>query len=228
MDTQTAQAKKNSKFNFRSIFVKEDMPTTVPAAVSAATAPAQIFSQGPLYQSPLPSSASVDPEVRDALLQSLDENKLAGYDYLKFIAALEEMKSCGGNEESRFKMAYIAAKQLGVDKNQLLKTADHYKQVLQQDSQDFNNDLAQKQTETVGAHEDRIKQIDAAVAERNDQIAKLNAEITQLQQEKGSLSGQVMENRAKLEVRKRSFEVTLAALTSEIDSNTQKINQYIS
>jgi septal ring factor EnvC (AmiA/AmiB activator) len=224
MDTQTAPTTKKNKFNLKGLFVKEDVPTS-PVTTSPTPVAAQTYSPGPLYQSPLPTTTSTDPEVRDALLQSLQEKQLAGFDYLKYVAALAKM---AGTEESRFRNAFVVAEQLGVTKAQLIKTADHYKEVLARDLQDFNSSFAETQAKEVGAHEDRIKEIDTTITAINTQIQQLNAQVTQLQQEKGTLSGQVMENRTKLEVRKRSFEVTHAALLSEIDANSQKINQYIS
>jgi hypothetical protein len=231
MDTQTQSPKKG--FNFKGLFVKEDVPTSKPAAAPAAAAPLPPLTSGlapgPLFQqpgTPLAASTSVDPKVRDVLLQSLQENSLSGYDYLKFMSALEEMKSYG-NEEARFKMVSIAAKQLGVDKAKLIQTAQHYIQVLQQDLDSFHNQESKAQLDNVGVHENRVKDIDAVIATKSDQIQKLNAEVSQLQQEKVTLSGQIMDNRNTLEIRKRSFEVTHAAMVSEIEANIQKINQYI-
>jgi chromosome segregation ATPase len=174
-----------------------------------------------------PMVAGPDPEIRAALLQSINEKKLPGYDYLKYIAALEEMKSMVPAEDARFRMAFITAKQFGIDKSKLAETGKHYLQVLNEDAREFQEHLNEKMQESVTAREKQLADLDSQIQSRQMQIEKLSAEIQAAQMQRNDLASQVAETRAKLDSKKRSFEVTHAGCVAEIEANIQKINQYL-
>lgn len=96
---------------------------------------------------------TVDPAIQDMLSKSLQDNKLSGFDYLKFISAVEESKSTGVSEDARFKMTFATAKQLGLDKNNLLQSGSHYLEVLDQDENDFNSDCSQYEKNEIQSRE---------------------------------------------------------------------------
>lgn len=213
----------------KSLFFNEEIPKPIVAApsvpnVTASMSPTPATPFAPTYKS---NVTLVDPEMRAVLLESLQNNKLAGFDYLKFVAALEEMKEFGGTEESRLKMAFITAKQLGVDKVKLTESAKHYLGVLERDASEFNAQLIDKQTQTVGANEKRLEEIEKTIETHHKTLVSLNEEIGKLQLERNTLTAKVTEDRIKLETKKASFENTYTSLTSEIQANIQKINQCI-
>jgi hypothetical protein len=55
---------------------------------------------------------------------------------------LEEMKAMVPSEDNRFKMAFITAKQLGIDKSKLIESGQHYIQVLNEDLREFQANLS--------------------------------------------------------------------------------------
>lgn len=209
--------------NFKSFFINEDIKTSTSVKpisnnIEIAVAPT-IVQPG--------AAITVDKDIKAALLQSLQDNKLAGFDYLKFVAALEEMKEIGGTEEARLKMTFITAKQLGVDKTKLIESANHYLEVLKKDAVDFSSNLADKQAKNIGVNEKRLEDVEKATNNHRETITTLNAEIEKLQQEKYALTVQIADERARLENKKSAFEYTHTSLTNEIKDNIQKINQYL-
>lgn len=209
---------------FKSIFINEDVevkPKVKPQVV-AATLKKQVKTQEVEE-----SNDTIDSEIKETLLQSLKDNKLSGFDYLKFVGALEEMKSEGGSESSRFKMAFIAAKQLGVDKKKLIDSAQHYLEVLENDSKDFNSNLNSKRTKTIGNSEKRIAELEKAVEEHTKTIEALSAEVDQYKTEQTSLTEEITENRTKLDEKKAAFETTYASVAKEIENNIKKMDQYL-
>ena len=169
---------------------------------------------------PVQTTPVVDPTILSMLQQSLQENKLSGFDYLKFVSAVDEMKAAGGTEDVRFKMAFFAAKQLGVDKDALVKSAQHYVDVLRQDESDFNADCSQFEKKEIQAREAKIAELEA-------KLSDLNRQLAQAQQDHIGLANELQDKRASLEVRKSSFQTTLNSLKSVIEANIQKINQYL-
>ena len=206
------------------LFTDETVPTQ-----QRATGPTNpVSTPTPVYGSPVyTSTPGVDPSIRSMLLQAMSDNKLAGYDYLKFVAALEEMKTDIPSEATRFKTAFAVAKQLSVDKATLAKSGQHYIDVLNNTAKEFQDNLASKMQETVTSGEKRLQEIDGQIQGRQEQIAKLTAEIQAAQTERTELASKVAENHAKLDSRKQSFDVTHAGCVAEIEANIQKINQFL-
>lgn len=168
-----------------------------------------------------PSYASkVDPDISEMLQSSLQENKLSGFDYLKFISAVEKMKSTGTPEDARFKMAFSAAESMGVTKISLLKTGDHYLDVLKQDEDDFNENCDQFDKKEVKSRENKLAQTEAS-------ITTLTKQLEQLNQDRESLKQELEDEKSKLETRKASFQTTLESFRSSIQANVEKINQYL-
>lgn len=165
-------------------------------------------------------STVTDPSIQEMLSQSLQENKLSGFDYLKFISAVEESRSTGLPEEARFKMTFSTAKQMGVDKTALLKTGEHYVEVLTQDETDFNADCAEHEKNEVQSREAKITSIESTIED-------LTKQLTQLNQDHMKLSEELQQEKIKLESRKVSFKVTLESFRGTIKSNIDKINQYL-
>jgi chromosome segregation ATPase len=163
---------------------------------------------------------AIDPSINQMLLQSLEDNKLSGFDYLKFSSSVEETKAFGVPEDARYKMAFSTAKQLGVDKANLLKSGQHYLDVLTQDERDFTQDCNEYDKKEIQAREARVSQIETMITD----LAK---QLTQLQNDHVTLKSELTEEKARLDSRKASFQVTLQNLRASIESNIQKINQYL-
>lgn len=165
-------------------------------------------------------SVSVDPAIQEMLQQSLQSSKLDGFDYLKFMAAVEEMKSTGVQEDARFKMASYTAKQMGVDKDKLLRSGNHYLDVLKEDEGEFNSSCDDYEKNNITARDNKISQLEATMTKLAKQLSDAQADHDQLQKE-------LAEQKAILETRKSSFSATLQNFRATIESNIQKINQYL-
>ncbi len=199
--------------------VEEDVKVTP----KAKPAPQQQVSTQAAYTAPSVydrSAPQVDPAIQEMLQQSLQTSKLSGFDYLKFMAAVEEMKSTGTPEDARFKMASFTAKQMGVDKGELLKSGNHYLDVLKEDEGDFNASCDDYEKNNITARETKISQLEATMTKLAKQLADAQADHDQLQKE-------LAEQKAILETRKSSFQATLQVFRATIESNIQKINQYL-
>jgi hypothetical protein len=205
--------------------VEEEIQVKPRPVQQAAPQPTQSFPverQTPSY-APTPSyvpAPTIDPAISDMLAQSLQENKLSGFDYLKFTSAVEESKAMGVAEDARFKMTFSTAKQLGVDKPGLVKSGEHYLAVLTQDESDFNTDCANYDKKEIQSRAAKISQIESTITDLTKQLA-------QLQQDHGTLTQELQDETSRLESRKNAFQVTLQTFRANIQSNLDKINQYL-
>lgn len=197
--------------------VEEPVTATKTKAKPSAVA---VAPTAPTYTPPT-KETGVDAETAKVLAQSLQDNKLSGFDYLKFIAATDAMKAYNTPEETRFKMAFDTAKQLGLDKDSLLKSGQHYLDVLAQDEKDFKNDCTQFDKKEVQTKETRI-------AELETKLTALSEQLAQTKRDRDSLASEVQESKSIQEASKASFQATLQSFVGAIETNIEKINKYLS
>ncbi len=223
------------RFLVKAGLLKEDPNKAAPQFVNQAPAnaapvqpqfgtPQQAATYVPNFAAPV---VGIDPDIRATLVKTMEGQRLGGFDYLKFVETLEGMKAAIPLDAQRYSVAYGVAKSMNADKAQLIDGGKHYVQVLQQASTDFNASVARRTDETVVAGENKIVEIDKLIGSKAEQIQKLSQEIEAAQQERAALVASVSENRVKLEVRKKSFEVTHAACVAEIEENINKIMQFV-
>lgn len=199
--------------------VEDDIPVkTNGAKMPVSSQP--VSTAQPVFTPSYAPTPSIDPAISDMLKQSLESNKLSGFDYMKFTSAVEEMKSTGSSEDARYKMAFFAARQLGVDKANLLKSGEHYLDVLKQDENDFNSDCSEYDKKEVKSRESKLAQIES-------NLENLGTQLTQLHAERVKVSEELQNEKARLDSRKSSFQATLQNFRSTIETNIQKINQYL-
>lgn len=167
------------------------------------------------------SAPAVDPEISDMLEKSLQDGKLENFDYLKFISMVEKMKGKVSSEEARFQTAFSAAEELGLTKAGLLKSGDHYLDVLTEDEQDFNENCAGFEKKEVKSRENELKTSAANIEE-------LTKQLEQAKDEHETLEKELQEQKDKLDTRKEAFQTTLESFRSTIKENVEKINQYLS
>lgn len=163
----------------------------------------------------------VDDSIAKALEQSLQDNKLSGFDYLKFVAATEEMKVYNTPEETRYKMAFSTAKQLGLDRDSLIKSGEHYLSVLKQDDVEFKSECAQHEKKEITAKETKL-------AELETKITSLTEQANKAKEDHAALTEEVQEKKTSLESRRTAFESTLQSFVDTIEANIAKITKYLS
>jgi hypothetical protein len=192
---------------------KTPTKTTTPETTTKKAATIPTFTPEP--------EPEVDPEISEMLEKSLQESKLSNFDYLKFISMVEKMKGKVSSEEARFQTAFSAAEELGLTKTNLLKSCDHYIDVLTEDENDFNDNCSDFEKKEVKSRETRLNTSAA-------NIELLTKQLAQAQEEHETLQKEVEEQKEKLEARKQSFQTTLESFRSTIKENVDKINQYLS
>lgn len=164
---------------------------------------------------------AVDEETAKALEQYLQDNKLAGFDYLKFVAAVDEMKAYNTPEETRFKMAFSTAKQLGLDKDSLMKSGQHYLDVLAQYEKDFKAESAQFEKKEVIAKQTQLTDLEA-------KITSLTEQLMQTKANHAALTEEVQNKKDTLASGQLTFQTTLQSFVDAIDANLAKITKYLS
>ncbi|MCB0678879.1 MAG: hypothetical protein KDC30_19420, partial [Saprospiraceae bacterium] len=109
----------------------------------------------------------LDDKSIQFLTQALSKNNLPGFDYLEFKQSLSALAALNMDEVTAFKSAFATAATVGLTKDKLLKTARHYKNVLDQEKKQFDEALQ--------------KQMNQRVASKRSEVEKLKQQIVDYQ-----------------------------------------------
>jgi len=173
-----------------------------------------------------PTSGQVDDSIRQDLLKAMEQNNLEGYDYFEFRQALKNMEKVLPVETDRFKAAFAAVASL-VSPENLVKTAQHYVDVLKTKSSEFDKYVAKVRAERVTGKEEQATQADANIQATQNQIDLLNKEIADMKLKKAQLQNEALAEKAKIDAVALNFGRTVQEVMGQITSDINKIQTYL-
>ncbi len=179
-----------------------------------------------------PAESSRPGQVSDKfmtiLFGAMDKNNLDGFDYLEFKNSLNSLKKVQQTDEAtRFKSAYAMAQTMGVTKEKLLQTAEHYMNVLLQEERKFEQALDANMQKQVGTKEQRIKALAEDIKAKQAQIEKLRAVIEKSKAEHQKLKSGIQDAKTKIENTKADFIASYEAIRGQIKRDADRIREYL-
>ena len=170
----------------------------------------------------------LDSKSVDFLIHALEKNNLPGFDYIEFkqsLAALAAMVQL--DEGTRFKSAFATATAMGLDKNKLLASADHYKRILNNEKEQFNAALQKQIDQRVLTKKLEVEKMRKQIEEFQTKIKELESRIQQTQSTISQQDDLITKEMEKIESTKDGFESTIVSILSEIDRDIQHIQTYL-
>src|SRR5690606_21228994 len=158
---RTAMLKK-----FKSLFVIEE-PKKEGAASGAETA----RESGPTPRSrPVMSAVAgtaeagqIQDKLLDVLFGALEESNLEGFDYMEFKDFLKSLANVPMDDATRFKSAFATAQTMGATKEVILKSANHYLEVLAREEAKFQEALTARRETDLTGKQDQIKGLEEEI-----------------------------------------------------------------
>lgn len=223
-------------------FIKEDpaaasAPATQPAPGRAEPSAPPIASSaqsgaaaGAVASSPTgASTGTVDTKFIDHFAGVLSKANLQGPDYFEFREILRNLGNLGLPEDKQFQAAWASFKAMAAtgDPGVLATAANQYLTALSVDRDAFLKSVEAATQERVGGLQEEQKKLQAD----NEAIAK---QLAELQQRAGAnaerlakISGEVLDQSAKINQNKANFEATYATFTDQIKADVSKIATYL-
>lgn len=169
----------------------------------------------------------LDDKSVQFLTGALERNNLPGFDYLEFKLSLSAMEKMGIDEATAYKSAFATASTVGLTKTKLLKTADHYKNVLSTERQQFEEAMQKQVQQKVDAKKNEVEKLRVQVEEFKKRIKQLEDKIKASQQVIDTADQTIEEAKSKIESTRDGFEGTLQSLMNEINKDIDRINNYL-
>jgi chromosome segregation ATPase len=173
------------------------------------------------------STTGLDQKSLDFLTQALVKNNLPGFDYLEFKQSLNALSNLNMDEATAYKSAFATASTVGLTKDKLLKTAEHYRAVLMQEKQAFDQALKKQVQQKVESKKVEVEKLKKQILDYQAQIAKLQEEIVKNQQIIDQADESIQQSMDKIKQTEEQFELTFQAILNQINCDLEDIKQYI-
>jgi chromosome segregation ATPase len=173
------------------------------------------------------SHHGLDDRSVDSLVKALERENLPGFDYLEFKQALYALQQLNMDEATAFRSAFATAATMGLTKEKLLKTADHYKNVLAKEKQSFDQAMQNQIVQRVDGKRKEVILLQKRIEEYQAKIQQLNTEIEKAERTIADADATIEAARASIEDVKEKFELTYFSITKQIDLDIEDIQQYL-
>lgn len=168
----------------------------------------------------------IDEGLLDTLEKKLRDANIPGPDYLELKEAAEEKTFVADepDEAKRWRQAFRNMKayfpQAGVTKKKILDAIDHYIGIVRQEIQIGQSELRELNAKNVTGESE-------AVAKLEIEIEKLRKELESKEKQRESKIAKIEESRLKYEHQEAVFVKTTDFVIKMLESDKQKINNYI-
>lgn len=153
------------------------------------------------------------------LIRAIEDNNVAGFDYLEFKQSIVSLKEMGIEEDIAIKSAFATASTMGLDKKKLLDSASYYQKVLKSEKDKFD-EAHQKQVKTnIDDKKAKIDQLKGKIEEINNKIRELEQKVSTYQQVIEKARADIDLAQEKIEDRKQKFENAFQNMHGEIEKD---------
>ena len=169
----------------------------------------------------------LDEKSVDFLTSALAKNNLPGFDYLEFKQSLGALADLNMDEETAIKSAYATAATLGLTKEKLLKTAEHYKKVLNDEKLQFEAALKKQIQQKVASKQKEVEKLKAHVQEYQKKIQQLQEKIRSSQGIIDAADETIQAAKDKIETTRDGFETALQSINNQITKDIENIQNFL-
>ncbi len=172
-------------------------------------------------------SGNVSEIFTDILLQSMERNNQAGFDYIEYKRSLQTLEKMPMDEKTRYFSAFAAAQSMGISQQQLINSAKFYLGILKTEEQQFQQATKGQREKQIGGKEKTIAALSKTIHEKGELIAKLTQEIQQHQTDMEAMTAEIREAVVKIETTMQDFHASFANLESQINGDISKMETYL-
>lgn len=169
----------------------------------------------------------LDEKSVEFLTNALEKNNLPGFDYIEYKQSLGALMAMNMDEMTAFKSAYATAATVGLTKDKLLKTADHYKGILNNEKAQFDAALEKQMQQRVKSKQDEVAKLKKQIEEYQLKIKQMQEKIAESESIVANADEDIRASMEKIQSTSQNFEFTLKSILNEIDKDVENINRYL-
>lgn len=161
------------------------------------------------------------------LVKAIEENNLPGFDYLEFKQSLKGLKRMNMDQETAIKSAFTTGSTVGLTKEKLISSAQHYRQVLLKEKSQFDAALQKQLAHRVEGKRTEKETLAQKIEVYRNKIKDLETEITKLLDKLGKADSEIEAAQEKIDDTKEKFETTFQNFVKEIERDVDTLNSVL-
>jgi len=158
---------------------------------------------------------------------ALEKSNLPGFDYLEFKQSMAALEKMNMDKATAIKSAFATASTVGLTKEKLLQTADHYRNILNEQKSEFDDALQNQVRLKVEGKKQEVASLRKKIAEHKAAIEKLESEIHKSQKTIDSSDKDIQVEEDKIAKTKGSFETVYKSILQIISTDMESFNQHL-
>ncbi|CAH0999807.1 hypothetical protein LEM8419_01107 [Neolewinella maritima] len=163
-----------------------------------------------------------------ALMKALEKKNLDGFDYLEWKQSVGRLTEIGMDQDTAINSAYITGSSVGLTKEKLIKTANYYTEVLQDEQAQFMRSLEKHLVDNVEGKAKQTSELKKKIANWETKIEQLQEQIRVATEQIESADSQIASARSKAEENQQGFEAALEVITNTINQDIADIQRVLS
>lgn len=169
----------------------------------------------------------LDNKSVEFLTNALSKNNLPGFDYLEYVQSLRALSDLNMDEATAIKSAFATAATVGLTKEKLIQSANHYKQVLSNERNQFEQALQNQLNKRVKGKQQEVEKLKIQIEKWKAQILKLQAQVEKSQSTIDNADALIQEEMNKIENTKEAFEYTFQSIVNQIERDVQNVDLHL-
>lgn len=165
----------------------------------------------------------VDEKSFKILANAIQKSNLPGFDYLEYRESVRSLLDMDMEEKLAFKSAFSTGSTMGLTLEKLIKSANHYIEVLNDEKQKFKVELQHQVESKILSRETEKERLRKKVETLDRQIASLEQEKTMTEKKLENYDSEVEEAKEKIRTASVNFNGTVDKLVDQIESDIQDI-----
>lgn len=164
-------------------------------------------------------SSEMNEKVLLKLLTAIKDGQQKDFDYLKFKQSYKSLCQMGMDESTAAKSAFLTASTMGLTKDKLLNTVQHYKNLLNKEKEQFAVALKNQIANNIDAKALEINRLQEKTEENKRKIQQLMDEQIIIESEIAKLRESAELSKSKIEDTRDQFKNTFDILYAEIEED---------
>ena len=164
-------------------------------------------------------SEQMNDKVLMKLLNAIKDYQQTDFDYLKFKQSYKSLCQLGMDESTAAKSAFLTASTMGLTKDKLMLTVQHYKNILSKEKEQFAQALKNQIANNIDAKTMEVKRLQEKIEENTRKIAQLQREQSIIEEEIQKLKETAEASRLKIEDTRDQFKATFDILYTEVEED---------
>ena len=169
----------------------------------------------------------LDEKSVDFISKAIEKANLPGFDYVEFKQAVTNLATMNLEESMAFKSVFATAMTLGLTKDKLVETANHYKSVVQKEKEQFDVASQKQQDSKIGSNLKQVDDLRYKIGDNETKIKELQSEIDAARNKIRELDYEREQSHVKIEEAKTKFLFTHQSILNQIDKDIENIQQYL-